>query len=144
CSKSPVPFDCSHSLAMDSQGRIFVADRGNSQVIIFDQDGKRLAEWKQFGKPSGLYIDKNDVLYAGDSVSTVLEGNAYIRGIHIGSARTGQVTAFIPDTLGNPAPWAPLKGTTGPEGVVADAAGHIYGSQVAPFGQVMRYTLRPQ
>ena len=144
CSKSTVPFDCSHSLAMDSQGRLFVADRGNSQVVIYDQDGKRLAEWKQFGKPSGLYIDKHDVLYAGDSVSSVQEGNAYIRGVHIGSARTGEVTGFIPDVLGNPAPWFPLKGTTGPEGVVADAQGHIFVSQVAPFGQVARYTLKPK
>jgi sugar lactone lactonase YvrE len=144
CSKSMVPFDCSHSLAMDSQGRIFVADRGNSLVVIYDQDGKRLDAWKQFGKPSGLYIDKNDVLYAGDDVSSVQEGNAFIRGVHIGSARTGQVTGFIPDVLGNPTPWFPLKGTTGPEGVVADAQGHIFVSQVAPFGQVARYTPKPQ
>lgn len=144
CSKSPVPFDCSHSLAMDSQGRIFVADRGNSLVIIYDQNGNRLADWKQFGKPSGVYIDKNDVLYAGDTVSTVMEGNSFVRGIHVGSARTGEVTAFIPDAQGNPAPWAPLRGTTGPEGVVADSAGNIYGSQVAPFGLVTRYTRKPQ
>jgi streptogramin lyase len=143
CSKSVVPFDCSHSLAMDSQGRIFVADRGNSLVVVYDQDGKRLAEWKQFGKPSGLYIDKNDVLYAGDSVSSVQEGNAFIRGVHIGSARTGEVTGFIPDVLGNPVPWFPLKGTTGPEGVVADAKGNIFVSQVAPFGQVARYRPKP-
>jgi streptogramin lyase len=144
CSKSTVPFDCSHSLAMDSQGCLFVADRGNSLVVIYDQDGKRLAEWKQFGKPSGLYIDKHDVLYAGDSVSSVQEGNAFIRGVHIGSARTGEVTGFIPDVLGNPVPWFPLKGTTGPEGVVADAQGHIFVSQVAPYGQVARYTRKPQ
>ena len=144
CAKSTVPFDCSHSLAMDSQGRLFVADRGNSLVVIYDQDGRKMAEWKQFGKPSGLYIDKHDVLYAGDSVSSVQEGNAFIRGVHIGSARTGEVTGFIPDVLGNPVPWFPLKGTTGPEGVVADAAGHIFVSQVAPYGQVARYTHKPQ
>jgi hypothetical protein len=129
---------------MDSQGRIFVADRGNSLVIIYDQNGNRLADWKQFGKPSGVYIDKNDILYAGDTVSTVMEGNSFVRGIHVGSARTGEVTAFIPDAQGNPAPWAPLRGTTGPEGVVADAAGNIYGSQVAPFGLLTRYTRKPQ
>jgi DNA-binding beta-propeller fold protein YncE len=47
-------------LAMDSQGRLFVADRGNSRIQIFDQDGRYLTEWKQFGRPSGVYIDKND------------------------------------------------------------------------------------
>lgn len=135
--------DCSHALAMDSQGRIFVGDRGNNRIVIYDQDGKKLAEWKQFGRPSGLYIDHNDVLYAADSESSVISGNAYVRGVHVGDAKTGKVTAFIPDVRGNPAPWAPLRGTTGPEGVVADAAGHIFISQVAPFGQVARYTRKP-
>lgn len=135
--------DCSHSLAIDSQGRIFVADRGNNRIVVYDQDGNKLADWKQFGRPSGLYIDRNDVLYAADSESSVINGNAYIRGVHVGDAKTGKVTAFIPDVRGNPTPWAPLLGTTGPEGVVADAAGHIFISQVAPFGQVARYTRKP-
>jgi sugar lactone lactonase YvrE len=143
CKGGPQTSDCSHGLAMDSQGRIFVADRGNSRIVIFDQDGKRLAEWKQFGRPSGLYIDHNDVLYAADSESSVVQGNAYVRGVHVGNARTGDVTAFIPDVRGNPTPWFPLRGTTGPEGVAADAAGHIFISQVQPFGQVARYTLKP-
>jgi len=84
-----------------------------------------------------------DVLYSADSETSVIQGNAYIRGVHVGSAKTGEVTAFIPDVGGNPTPWFPLKGTTGPEGVVADATGHIYISQVAPFGQVARYSLKP-
>jgi len=132
--------DCSHSLAMDSQGRIFVADRGNNRIVIYDQFGKKLDEWKQFGRPSGLYIDKNDVIYSADSESSVIEGNAYVRGVHVGDARTGKVTAFLPDVLGNPTPWRPLLGTTGAEGVAVDAAGHIFTSQVMPFGQVARYT----
>jgi hypothetical protein len=69
----------------------------------------------------------------------VLQGNAFVRGIHVGSARTGQVTAFIPDPLGNPAPWEPLRLTTGAEGVAADADGTIYAAQVTPVGLV-RYT----
>ena len=32
-------------------------------IQIFDQDGKFLEEWKQFSRPSGIYIDKNDILY---------------------------------------------------------------------------------
>jgi len=46
-----------------------VADRGNNRIEIFDQDGKFIAEWKQFGRPSGLFIDKNDILYCTDSES---------------------------------------------------------------------------
>jgi len=55
-------FDVPHALAMDSSGRLFVADRSNDRIQIFDQDGKFLAEWRQFGRPSGLYIDRNDIL----------------------------------------------------------------------------------
>jgi len=43
-------FDQLHGIAMDSQGRIFVADRGNSRVQVLDSNGKFVAEWKQFGR----------------------------------------------------------------------------------------------
>jgi streptogramin lyase len=136
----PHQLDCSHALALDSHGHLFVGNRGNSEVNVFDNEGKLLASWKQFGKPSGLYIDKNDILYSADSESSVREGNAHIRGVHVGSAETGVVTAFIPDVLGNPVPWFPLRGTTGSEGVAA-ADGYIYTSQVTPYG-LARYSLK--
>lgn len=129
-------FDCPHSLAMDSQGRLFVADRGNARIQIFDQDGRLLNSWKQFGMPSGLFIDKNDMLYVADSESSVSQHNAFVRGVHVGSARTGEVTAFIPDPLGNPAPWQPLRLTTGAEGIAVDNSGAIYLAQVTPVGLV--------
>ena len=133
--EGPEDLNCPHALAMDSQGRLFVADRGNNRIQVYDQDGKLLASWKQFGRPSGIYIDRNDVLYAADSQSSVRQQNAYVRGVHVGSARTGEVTAFIPDPLGNPTPWFPLRGTTGAEGITA-AGGTIYVSQVTPPGLV--------
>jgi mono/diheme cytochrome c family protein/streptogramin lyase len=56
-----------HALAMDSRGRLFVGDRWNNRLSIFDQDGRFLAAWTQFGRPSGVFIDRNDVLYVADS-----------------------------------------------------------------------------
>src|SRR5579862_7277845 len=44
-------FETPHMLAMDSMGRLFVADRGNARIQIFDQNGRYLTEWKQFGRP---------------------------------------------------------------------------------------------
>jgi len=117
----PGEFDTPHSLAMDSTGRLFVADRGNSRIQIFDQDGKFLAEWKQFGRPSGIYIDRNDVLYAADTQSDEKINPGYKRGIRVGSAKDGKVTALIPD--------ADPDGTG--EGVAADADGNIYGALTA-------------
>ncbi|GMR17070.1 MAG: hypothetical protein BMS9Abin32_125 [Gammaproteobacteria bacterium] len=117
-----------HALAMDSQGRLFVGDRGNSRIQIFDQEGQHLATWTQFGRPSGLFIDSNDILYSADSESNATRNGGWTRGIRIGSARDGFVTAFIPD----PEPDPDNSGTSGAEGVAVDAAGNIYGAEVGP------------
>ena len=117
-----------HALAMDSQGRLFVGDRGNSRIQIFDQGGEHLATWTQFGRPSGLYIDDNDILYSADSESNEDRNPGWKRGIRIGSARDGFVTAFIPD----PETDQDNSGTSGAEGVAADAAGNVYGAEVGP------------
>ena len=93
----PGEFDTPHSLAMDSSGRLFVADRGNSRIQLFDQDGMFLADWKQFGRPSGVYIDKHDTLYAADTQSNETTNPGYKRGIRIGSAKDGKVMAMISD-----------------------------------------------
>ncbi len=117
-----------HALAMDSEGRLFVADRGNSRIQIFDQGGKHLATWTQFGRPSGLYIDKDDVLYSADSESNATRNPGWKRGIRIGSAKDGFVTAFIPD----PEPDQDNSGTSAAEGVAVDADGNVYGAEVGP------------
>jgi sugar lactone lactonase YvrE len=130
----PGELNTPHSITIDSRGRLFVADRENSRIQIFDQDGKYLDQWKQFGRPSGVYIDKNDMLYAADSESnTARNHNEFLRGIHVGSARTGVVTAFLPDPLGNQDE-GPLVTTSAAEGLAADAQGNVYGIQVRPFG----------
>ena len=117
-----------HALAMDSQGRLFVGDRANSRIQIFDQEGEHIATWTQFGRPSGLYIDKNDILYAADSESNTGRNPGWKRGISIGSAVTGWVSAFIPD----PEPDQDNSSTSAAEGVAVDAAGNIYGAEVGP------------
>jgi hypothetical protein len=119
-----------HALAMDSRGRLFVGDRANSRIQIFDQDGNHLATWKQFGRPSGLFIDANDILYSADSESNDRRNPGVRRGISIGSARDGRVTAFIPDTAD--ANNGPSASTSGAEGVAADATGAVYGAEVGP------------
>ena len=102
---------------MDSAGRLFVADRENNRIQMFNQDGKFLAEWKQFGRPSGIYIDKQDMLYVADSQSAEKTNPGFQQGIRIGSAKDGKVVAFIPET----------KEPGALEGVAVDAQGTIYG-----------------
>lgn len=126
-----------HALAMDSQGRLFVGDRGNSRIQIFDQGGKHLGTWTQFGRPSGLFIDDNDVLYSADSESNASRNGGWTRGIRIGSVRDGMVTAFIPD----PEPDPDNSGTSGAEGVAVDAEGNLYGAEVGPR-DLKKYVLK--
>src|SRR5579862_9739928 len=47
-------FDVPHALAMDSKGRLFIADRYNNRIQTFSQDGRLLDIWSQFGRPSGI------------------------------------------------------------------------------------------
>lgn len=127
---APGQFNIPHALAFDSQGRLFVADRGNNRIQIFDQNGKFIDQWTQFSRPSGLFIDRNDVIYVGDSESgsVAKDHAAWKRGIRIGSARDGSVAAFIPDPNTDPN----YTGTSAAEGVAADAKGVIYGAEVGP------------
>ena len=127
---APGQMDVPHTLAMDSHGHLFVGDRWNNRIQIFDQDGLLLGVWPQFSRPSGLYIDRNDTLYVSDSESRAPLGYGYHpgwkRGVRIGSAATGEVAAFIPDTDPNPDKGA----TSGGEGIWVDDHGAIYGAQV--------------
>jgi hypothetical protein len=136
----PSEFDVVHTLAFDSRGRLFVGDRQNNRIQIFDQDGKFIAQWFQFGRPSGMYIDRRtDTIYVADSESRdgrtntgafalAQTGYGYNpgirRGIRIGSARDGSVKYLIPD----PCPYPYPAASSLAEGVTVDAEGNVYGA----------------
>ena len=117
-----------HALAFDSQGRLFVADRSNNRVQIFDKDMSFVDEWRHFGRPSGVAILKDDTLVVADSESNrpiggspaapegggnAVRNPGWKRGIRIGSAKDGSLKYYIPGTE--------------PEGMAADELGNIFG-----------------
>ena len=126
----PGEFDQPHALAFDSKGRLFVADRGNNRIQIFDQDLNLLdTGWQQYSRISGLWIDKDDTLFAADSESGSVAPTRpdWKRGIRIGSikdGRDGKIKYFIPDPTEKP------PSTSSAEGIAVDAAGVIYGAEV--------------
>jgi DNA-binding beta-propeller fold protein YncE len=117
-----------HTIAMDSRGRLFVGDRENNRIQIFDQDGAWLDEWRQFGRPSGIFITKDDAIYVADSESGPDTGAHELtgikKGIRIGCAKDGRVTAFIEDME------SMTPDHSGAEGVGVDAQGNVYGGVV--------------
>ena len=100
--------DLPHTIVIDRRGRVLVGDRSNNRIQIFSQDGEYITEWDQFGWPSGMFIDDNDILYVADYQSK--------RGVTYGSAEDGTVMGFI-------------EGSE-PEGVVVDAEGNVYTGEV--------------
>ena len=115
-------FNDPHDMKMDSQGRLFVADRGNNRIQIFNQNGELLDIWTQYGRPSGIWIDANDKIFVADGMSGEQWNRGWERGIRIGDAKTGYVTEFIPDYE--------IVNGSGIEFLASDDAGNIYAGQV--------------
>lgn len=126
--RGPGEFMGPHGLAFDSQGRLFVADRSNNRVQIFDKDMKFVDEWLQFGRPSNVWILKDDTLIVSDSESNnriggpndapegggnAIRNPGWKNGIRIGSAKDGSLKYFIDGTR--------------PEGLGADELGNVFG-----------------
>jgi DNA-binding beta-propeller fold protein YncE len=121
----PVEFRTPHDLTLDPQGRLVVADRGNHRIQILDTEGNFIAEWKQFGRPSGVAL-RDGRIYVADSESNGVAPNpGWLRGIRVGDASSGKVLYRIPDPL-------EMKGTSAAEGVAVDAAGNVFGGEVGP------------
>jgi len=120
-----VEFKTPHDIALDAKGRLFVADRGNHRIQILDQEGNFIAEWKQFGRPSGVAL-RDGLIYVADSESNGVAPNpGWKRGIRVGELKSGRVLYRIPDPL-------ELKGTSAAEGIAVDAMGDVYGGEVGP------------
>ncbi|CAN0093453.1 MAG: hypothetical protein ACE37N_17155 [Pseudohongiellaceae bacterium] len=137
-------FRSPHSLAMDSQGRLFVADRGNNRIQIFTQDGEHLDTWYQFSRISGLYIDpSNDLLYAIDSESDPnYNPGGWRKGLRVGSARSGEVYYFIPEHV-SPERSSGMGGVGSMgEGVTVDVNGTVYAGEVGPIQGMTRFVPR--
>lgn len=125
---APGEFRTLHAIAIDSRGRLFVGDRANNRIQIFDQDGKFLTMWTQFGRPSGISFDSKDQIYVADSESDDEQNPGWEMGIRIGDARTGWISAFILYPWGDPRQVA----GNGAEFVAVDRDGNLYGGEPRP------------
>lgn len=118
-------FRTPHAMAFDSKGRLWVADRGNHRLEIFDQDGNYLESRYQYGRISGLFITADDVVYAIDSESSPTNHPGWLNGVRIGPVDEDRIIGFIPPFERESRVY---QGTAG-EGVAVDADGNIYAAE---------------
>jgi len=105
----PGELNLPHNIAMDSEGRLYVADRTNKRIQVFDQDGKYLDQMTQFGAPAAIFITKDDTLY-------VVAGAPENR-LTIGT-KDGKVLSRV-------------EGLNAPHWVTVDSSGAVYVAEVA-------------
>ena len=118
-------FRTPHALEFDSQGRLWVADRGNHRLEIFDQNGNYLDSRYQYGRISGIFISDDDMVYAIDSESSMTSHPNWMNGVRIGPVNEDVIVAFIPPF---PADSRPYQGAAG-EGVAVDEDGNVFAAE---------------
>jgi DNA-binding beta-propeller fold protein YncE len=62
--RAPGQFNTPHSIAVDANGRVYVADRGNLRIQVFQPDGAFVAQWPNLGYVSGIWITQEQQLLA--------------------------------------------------------------------------------
>jgi len=117
-------FRTPHALAFDAKGRLWVADRGNHRLEIFDQEGTYLESRYAYGRISGIFI-KGDMVYAIDSESGPFNHVSWRNGVRIGPLDEDRITAFVPPFERDDRVY---QGTAG-EGVAVDADGNVYAAE---------------
>jgi 6-bladed beta-propeller len=124
---APGDFNEPHDIFVGGlQDRLYVADRKNNRIQVFDLDGGFIAAWPQFGQPSSVFVGKDDTIYVGASFPDPAAKKGELRGIVIGNAKDGSLTGFIPD----PADLDTVENGTSASGIAADDAGTIYAADV--------------
>jgi DNA-binding beta-propeller fold protein YncE len=118
-------FRTPHALAFDSQGRLWVADRGNHRLEIFDQNGNYLDSRYQHGRISGIFITDDDMVYSIDSESSPTSHPNWMNGVRIGPVDRDVIVGFIPPF---PADTRPYQGAAG-EGIAVDADGNVFAAE---------------
>ncbi len=59
----PGQFNLPHGIAVDSRGRVYVADRENSRIQVFTADGRFLTEWTDVARPMQVFIDRDGLVF---------------------------------------------------------------------------------
>ena len=127
----PGQFNLVHSICTDREGLVFVADRENHRLQVFEPNGKYITQWNNMHRPCGLHISstKEQLLFVGE-LAPVLSVNKNFPNL---GARisiydmNGKRMAWLGDTRPGEAP----NQFVGPHGVVRDSQDDLYVGEVS-------------
>ncbi len=126
----PGEFNIVHNIATDSAGWVYVADRENHRIQVFDANGKFETQWVNMARPCGLYIDQaSDIAYVGD-LGVAISSNDQANGVgpRISLYDTkGNVLARLGNKPEGEAPGQFIA----PHGICIDSRGDIYLGEVS-------------
>jgi DNA-binding beta-propeller fold protein YncE len=108
----PGEFQLPHNVAVDAQGKVYVTDRDNARVEIFDSSGKFLNQWRDIGGVSALRITKDQRIWTGGVLRDL----------------DGKVLGKLPTDVG---------GSGGAHGIAVTDAGDVYVGQLS--GKVQKF-----
>ena len=127
----PSEFNIVHNIATDRDGWVYVADRENHRIQVFDRNGRYETQWTNMSRPCGLYIDpgQSQTVYVGEFGSAIfLNADAPGLGPRVSLMDTqGNTLARLGD--------GPISEEAGrfiaPHGVAVDSHGSIYVAEVS-------------
>lgn len=124
----PGQFNLPHTVCTDSQGKVYIADRENHRVQIFDDQGTYLDQWNNLHRPCGLHI-QDDLVYIGQLPSH-LDVNADYP--NIGACVTiHDLSGRRLARLGDVHPGEGPGQFTAPHSIAVDSRGDIYVGEVS-------------
>ena len=125
----PGEFAIVHNIATDKDGYVYVADRENLRVQVFDSNGKFQTQWNNLYRPCALYISQDQHVYIGE-LGPGMNVNRPIPnlGPRISVMNTkGERLA----RLGHPGSGEEVGQFIAPHGICLDSRGDLYLGEVA-------------
>jgi sugar lactone lactonase YvrE len=136
----PGEFQAPHNVVIDTDENIFIADRENNRVQVFDNTGKVLAIWHDIYRPDGMCMDKDGLIYIGELLGQVGLEDCPILGHRIGVyTKDGKRLARLGDPQIGDGPGQFIA----PHGMAVDSAGNLFVGEVS-FGMKGRHEDPPR
>ena len=128
---NPGEFNIVHNICTDADGWVYVADRENHRVQVFDGNGKYETQWNNLHRPCGLYMDytHHPVCYIGELGPSM--------GVNLKSPNLGPRVSIVDNQgkllsrFGDPHASLGPTGFIGPHGMCVDSRGDLYVGEVS-------------